>query len=72
MMLFLNRSKRGVEEKFNYRDIRDKRSRFPMLEKRLRYPGFKVEDKKRFNWIRRSENLHIATSDRLHFIVIDA
>ena len=46
---FLHRSKRGVEKKANYPNIRDKRSPFSMLEKRLPHRGFKPEDKKHLN-----------------------
>ena len=46
MDYFPHRSKRGVEQKANYPNIRNKRSLFSMLEKRLPHRGFKSENKK--------------------------
>ena len=62
------RSKRGVEKKADYPNIRDKRSLFSMLEKRIAPPGFKPEDKKWLNWVHVCYKLHPASSDRLCFI----
>ena len=65
---FLHRSKRGVEKKANYPNIRDKRSPFSMLEKRLPHRGFKPEDKKQLNWVHIYWKLHLASSDWLCFV----
>ena len=65
---FPPRSKREVEKKANYPNIRNKRSLFSMLEKRLPHRGFKPEDKKWLNWVHVCWCLHWASSDRLCFI----
>ena len=56
------RSKRGVEKKANYPNIRDKRSLFSMLEKRIAPPGFKPQDKKWLNWVHVCWNLYSTSS----------
>ena len=68
MDYFPHRSKRGVEKKANYPNVRDKRSLFSMLEKRLPHRGFKKKKKKQLNWVHIYWKLHLASSDWLCFV----